>query len=102
MKHLCYILLLIVVSSNCLKVNLKSPLMPNYNENLASYAESFFSSKHNVFKNNHNGYNNYPSISEEKIDQNSRRINLNFDDIERLETEKIGNYLLMKTKTLLI
>jgi hypothetical protein len=69
--------------------------MPNYNENYAAYAESFFSSKHNVFKNNHDGPSTFPQISAEKIDQNSRRINLNFDDIEKLETdEKAGNYLL--------
>lgn len=82
---------MIVVSSNCIKITFKSQLMPNYNENYAAYAESFFSSKHNVFKNNQNGRYSYPPISAERIDQNSRRINLNFDNIEKLETDdKIG------------
>ena len=67
--------------------------MPNYNENYATFAESFFSSKNNVFKqNNSMRHNTLSTITKEKFGGISGNINLNFGEIEKIATTKhLGN-----------
>ena len=48
MKQLCFLLLCMNIFSNSLKITLKTPLMPGYNENYAYFAESFISRPHSI------------------------------------------------------
>ena len=86
------IILYLITFSTCLKINLKRNITPEYNENYAQFAASLYSpSQGKVFSHLEN---ESAVVSEEKIDEDASKLDLNYDGLTNenfLETSNKGN-----------
>lgn len=92
------IFLIIISMAICIKVNMKKKGSTDYKENFAKFAESLYNHHHHhTGKILHHSGQGYSPVSEEKIDQESGSLDLNFGNLingQFLETKSKGKFLI--------